>query len=425
MSQRTSVFETFATVLAVSVAAACSPVVDNLHHDGGSSDAPSIGPIKVTAYDLVGLGGPLANAPIVFIDADGTTTTIATDVNGAASATLHQGASATIVNVGTSMTRMDTLTELSPGDNIVFGAPIPSSTSTGMFTVTFTVVTGATSYRVVTPCGVNTATTSPAAISVTAGCTATAAEVLVIAINSSGAPISFVDKTGVAVAAGGTLTMPTTYTAAGSVALSYSNLTGISSISASRAVPGLSGFNSSLTITTAGSTASGTLPLITATTAIESSRFTSATAPTQTQGVAALVDGTTASESLDAAATLLPWVIDASYDIAGRVGTVTTLPADASSATIDVFAFAITWTTTSRSSTWNLFSPRIGSVTYPTLPAALASNGPSATDIVKVTAGAFDSSAFTGWNAVHDDLFTKVGGAPATIGTTIRQTSGP
>ncbi|HUS33031.1 MAG TPA: hypothetical protein VMZ53_31230 [Kofleriaceae bacterium] len=248
------------------------------------------------------------------------------------------------------------------------------------FTVNYTAATGAQGYTVYTACGAtDVGTTLAPQVVMLAGCTPATSTVVVVARGGGGAPISYAQKTDVAVTAGGNTTITDSWHAMDTLAVTYSNpTTRVTDIVAERYVPYIRtppiAMGTGMTMNMATSSSA---------TAFMKTRVRCPTgaAPdclsnnigSVSQTITERVDGTLASYSLDVGANLLPWVT-ATY----TPGTTTIDVSVTGTGAIDLFEANLRYagaTGSPRGSTiytWRVFGPIAQSVTFPTLPSTIA-----------------------------------------------------
>lgn len=110
---------------------------DSVVYDADTTpDVAVPGMVTVTVLDPNNNGAPLANTPVVFLNADGTlVASVKSNGQGVASATMVAGGSVTAVTPRGTATQIMTSLDVAPGDEITLGIPSRDSASLGNFTV--------------------------------------------------------------------------------------------------------------------------------------------------------------------------------------------------------------------------------------------------------------------------------------------------
>jgi hypothetical protein len=420
--------------LAIALLVACGSTSDTRHLPDAPPPPPMVdaaphGGVTVTVLDPNGgTGLPSPGLPIVFFDPDGSVVVSElTGLDGKARADVKPGASFVVIVNNGGFTLLYAVQALQPGDDIVFGQPASDNTVAGTFTVNFTTVANATSYQVYGPCGQTSVTASPAVLQISNFCKpATTMELQVHAFNNVGTSLGFVDKTGVAFVAGGSVAMPTTYTAYSAINATYTNATGISGIFLSRQAPGPGGFSSSSS--SSGSPLPSTVVMpsfsgpATSVAVMQSQINTPANATGQ---VSTGVAGNATSYMLDLTANLLPWFDTPTFDVATRQlarPTITTgTTTDAPDLVLTFLSYNKMTSTTSHTVEWEIFGPTTAAFTLPSIPADLGDLNAAAGDTTSfVQAAMFEADSLAGWNAVRPNIFVSINGGQVLPGGTGR-----
>jgi hypothetical protein len=399
-------------------------------------DATTRGTVNVTVLDPSHSGVPAVGASVVFFDPDGSLVKRAsTDTSGKASADLLPGGSVTSIALQTGQYEIQTLFAVQPGDDVTLGQK--NDPAIGNFTVSFPPFTTATpaSYTIGGPCGVISVFPPPAGgpppttatLSFSAGCMTDPMEIIVQANDANSAPLGILDKTGVAFMLNGQTNINGSYQAPRSFTGSYTNLNPIiTNLSMRRRVPDLNGLAVLASIAPPAATQVLSLTGAVGTSAVIET--TASTAARSTQTVRQVVSGTASSYGLDVGATLLPWIAVPKLDLTAGKVVIATDTTGTTNATPDLVEAVMTFgridavTGAQTTFTWTLFTPVLGDITLPSLPAEVSNVMPTASDTVRLIAGALELDAVAGYDAVRKDVLGILGQytGSRTMGATYR-----
>jgi hypothetical protein len=412
--------------IALALLAACGSHSAASDAAGCPCDAPGDAPPPpglVTVQVVDHKGAPLAGEPVVFIDADTTTTAKTTDATGAATQLVSAGASVTVVHViieptPPNITTLTTVTQLVPGDSITLDAdaflthstPL-DTTPAGTFTVSYPGYAGAASYSIYDPCGVTASSTTTKLLALAAGCATSPMNLVVVATSSGGTALAWTQKAGVTFASGGSTTITDSWHALGQITASYTNPTaGVANIELDRYTPTMRGARAFQSADTNGATTAIAISAPLATGAVmqailDPCRSGDPLCNNATrQIVSQAVDGTQTTYALDVSAQLLPWLGNPVFAPA----TTTLSIAITGSQPVDVFAVDMLYV---RNNTdpylWRLFAPApLPSLQFPTLPAGVTDATIKPTDKMSTThAYACESDAIAGYRAAIADPY--------------------
>jgi hypothetical protein len=159
-------------------------------------DARVRGPVTVDVRSMNQDGLPEVEAPVVFVDIDGTVTRTATDADGRASAEVAPGASVTVVWPRGAGARLVTILAIVPGDELFVGTRASlGEDRTGRTTVTLAPQAGLAANVAYTTCG-SVQSQEPQSTTVETGwfafCEQSDDDFLVMAYDEGGAVDSFV-----------------------------------------------------------------------------------------------------------------------------------------------------------------------------------------------------------------------------------------
>ena len=330
-------------------------------------DAPVRGIVTIHVRDSTGTL-PLAPSPVVFVDTDGTTTTVMTDPSGTVTGNVFAGANATaIYTESTTVFELQTVFGIAPGDDITLGTTALDQTPAGTFTINFTADPGATSYTVVHPCGpITTMSTSPV-VNLFNYCAHPAMDLVVVSLAANGQPMHFVEKSGVAFTDGGSTTMPASWQPLVAFSATYTNIgADVSEVRLNRSVPDKNGYFLSGTGPPSGSPRTLELNGPTAITSVLQTQLLASTGAYQV--VTAGVDGTAATYALDVGASELGWLGTPALDFTAEKITVPVTGSNAG----DGFEVILNYDNlASTFYSWNLYAPTAGDIQLPAIPLAL------------------------------------------------------
>jgi hypothetical protein len=355
----------------------------------GVGDAMDRGLVSVTVNSSVRLTR-LENAPVVFIEPDGTTTRVMTDVMGHAEATVKPGTSVTVVFE--EKRGIATILGARPGDQLVFGrGRLIDGTS---FDLTFTAFSGdADTYYVSTP---------GLAHQVSPGTTHVTLDLCSDSItNANLLVVAYKDFVPVAtVAARSRLTtarsQSRTLDAMSSLVLDYSSVPQFQSVYAGY-VDMPEHYN--LGTNANAPTYDVTFPVpSTASSAYVQTSFS------RTRGHQEILEplptGAT-SYQLNVGAALQPWLSEISYTKATRTVAVQGIGGQS----FDVVAYGVAFGLPSSSTWWTVFSPDLNGVVLPTLPADL---DPTTTPVVGVNVETYEVPMLNGWDEVRPQVYPLI-----------------
>ncbi|NVB82664.1 MAG: hypothetical protein HOV81_30080 [Kofleriaceae bacterium] len=401
------------------------------------ADANLVGNVVVHAVDKTGAAVP--GLHVVFIDSDGTTIDQVTNAQGTAQASVHPGASATVIRERNTLGAysMTTVQALVPGDDITIDtAPgsaaatddamsnrvVPlNTTAAGNMTFTYPAYSGAAKYIVFTPCGrTDVGTSRSPSLAFQAGCVKSPFDVLVVAASSGDVPLAWATKSGITFAAKATAAITDTWHAPESFAATYTNVTNrVTSIEMNRFVPYVRGIAQQVATgtTTGGDTTISTTKATKGLTTLIKSRIlcaegtgagcVSSSSGTAQQTINEVIDGNAAAYSLDVGANLLPWV-SASYVPETKTIAVTLT----GTGTVDLFEANLRYTRNNAVIyTWRVFGPTPGDVTFPTLPATIPGDptvrSTDAQGVYQVYL--CESTALSGYRAAIKNVYESLG----------------
>ena len=395
--------------------AACSPVVAHTpdgHTVDSSPDAPSHGMVTVKVYDTGNPGAVVVGMPVAFVEADGSQIgQPVTDAQGIASADVHPGASASVVQVNGTRTQISTLFGLQPGDNVILGPSTPPSTQVGTFSVSFPTYSGATNYQVYGPCGYNTSATSPVVLTMYSDCKLDTMDITVVPVDASSVGLAYLTKTGVAFVASGTTSVTGSYSGMSAFAVNLTNLNAnITNASVTRYVPDNYGFSNGAS----GTPTNGTLSVSTPGPAGASALVTtSLSTGTSSQEVFQSIAGNVQTYGLDAGQTLLPWLTTPALDIANHKVTFSTDTTGTTNDTPDVVFTEISYSRTVGTATQNYSWLAVGAtatdMTLPLLPVTVGDVMPKTTDSLSgVIVAEVEADTLNGFGDVRLDIYKKI-----------------
>ena len=404
-------------------AAACGKV--SAVGDGGNGidantgpDADAHGVVTVTVLNTDQSGTPVQGVPVVFFDPDGTMVGKSdTDASGKASATVLPGANVTVVWPKSSTSyQIGTVYAIKPGDNLVVGFRNPAATDVATFQVTYDQYSGATSYQIFGPCGTADASN---VLHFQAGCKTDPFDLYVIAYDASGNPIAFNAKNGQSLAAGTVHLTSTSWSFVNQFTASYTNIPAqVTNISADHVAGFPGGFDAG---NSAAPTSTSLSLAMTAPTpgtyAWVSSNITGAAGSQQV--VRQRIAGAASSAGMDVTATILPWLSNATFDVASQSFAVTAT----GTGTYDVYLADVQYQRPSGSTSidyeWIVLGPTIGTITLPNLPSDVGGVNPLSTDTIgSPIALAIDDDG-DGWDSVRDHVFDEF--RSAILGTSTSQ----
>ncbi len=330
-------------------------------------DAAERGIVTIHVRDGTGTL-PLAPSPVVFVDTDGTMTTVMTDESGTVTGNVFAGANATsIYTESPTEFQLQTVFGIAPGDDITLGSTALDQTPAGSFTINFTADSGATSYSVVHPCAsITTMSTSPV-VNLFNYCAHPSMDLIVISLAANGQPMHFVEQSGVAFTDGGSTTMPVTWQPLVAFSANYTDIgADVSGLGLNRSVPDKNGYFLSGTGPPSGSPRTLQLNGPTAVTSVLQTQLSASTGAYQV--ITAGVDGTATTYALDVGASELGWLGTPTLDIAAEKVTV---PVTGSAAG-DGFELILDYDNLANTLySWNLYAPTAGDIQLPAIPLAL------------------------------------------------------
>ncbi len=413
--------------------------------DAGIDAPPVRGDVTVHVVDKT--GAAQAGAHVVFVDIDASVDDTPTDAAGDSTASVFSGASVTALHTTPGgVNCITTVTQVAPGDVITLDVDafekrtVPlDTTSAGTFTVGFPSYAGANHYMIYTPCGgTSTTKTSNNSVTLEAGCVATTMDVLVVAVNSSNAALAFVDQSGVAFTAGGSVTLAGTWATLPTITATYTNASpSVQNVQLARVTPDTRGAIAPPppTVLDADVTGASTMLQVAAPAPAAAMMQTLAwpcanadVACKQTnsawQTITQAVDGTQTAYALDVGAQLLPWL---GYPVWMKASpTLVHVPVTGSGA-IDLFETDMQYV---RNNTtiyiWRVFAPTAGDVHFPQLPASVPGDPtPKTADTMSVThAYACESDAITGYRAAVANVYDALGTCESVTDPTTKRFAG-
>ncbi len=404
------------------VAAACGKVQSLADANGSGSnidantgpDANPRGTVKVTVFDPSGTGANPTGIPVVFIDPNGSlVANVPTDSNGKAQADVLPGASVTAVFAPDATDYvMDVVLGVKPGDDIVI-QDTPSQATTGTFTVSFPSLANATTYYAYGPCGGSPSSTGgPAALTFQAYCTVSPMTVGVVAYNSSGQVIGYIEQANLTFTDGGSTTIPGSWGNQISMTASATNVPAdVTNVAFYRTVRYPSGFGTSM-----GSAAPSN-SMVTISSAVPASNKavmqTTLRKNATMQFIYQPVDGGSTSYSVDAGANELPWLAQPSMDV--TTATITNNvsgPAPPSGFIYyvgDGYQRSVGGTATNYR--WTIVTGSTDPITLPKMPAAVGDVNPKPGDTVSLFNGVaflLASDAIPDWDHARNHAFEAV-----------------
>jgi hypothetical protein len=392
----------------------------------GAPDAPAKGPVQVTVYDPNNTAVPEVGVPVVFIEADGTVVgRPVTDTAGIATSEVHANATVTGVIPGTNgnETVMMTVTDVQPGDHIILGNSITSTSGSSTFTVSFPAYSGATGYYVVGPCSYTSTTALSIALNIYDYCKQSTMDILIIPYNAQALPIAYLEKPNVAYTPGGSTSVSGTYLLPGTFTAQYTNIdASITALNYTRYTPALEGYGTGAS----GTPANGMLTLSgQAFNAQSSTVQTRVSRGNNIQIVVQNMAGNATSYSMDGAATLLPWVGPVTPDFANHKLAVTVDTTGTSNDPLDLSYMMFNYSRTNGSAgtlpfRWYVLGHAAGDVTLPQLPIEVGDVMPQTTDTMgQVFVVLLESSSLT-WDMVRAAPFDVISGLQTVPDTTTR-----
>ncbi len=391
--------------------------------DGPGIDAPPDAAERgiVTIHVRDGTGTlPLAPSPVVFVDTDGTMTTVMTDAGGTVTGNVFAGANATAIYTESDTEfQLQTVFGIAPGDDITLGTSSLDQTPAGTFTINFTADTGATSYSVVYPCGSITTMSTAPVVNLSNYCAHPAMDLVVVSLAANGQPMHFVEQSGVAFSDGGATTMPATWQPLVAFSATYSDIgADVSDVRLNRSVPDKNGYFLSGTGPPSGSPRTLQLDGPTAVTSVLQTQLVASTGAYQV--VTAGVDGTATTYALDVGASELGWLGTPTLDIATEKVTVPVTGSPAG----DGFELILDYDNLAGTLySWNLYAPTAGDIQLPAIPLALGDYLPKTGYNVSALVGRLlETTALDGnkaFRADPSDAFPQLTASPA-VGTVLR-----
>lgn len=363
--------------------------VDTVDGSDASVDAPNQGLVSVTVNSPVKLGR-LADAPVVFINPDGTMTRAMTDASGQAFATVTEGASVTVKfeeNRG-----LATILDVKPGDQLVFGAGRGVNLSTTA--VTFTAFEGdVDAYQLFSPCmqrPVSPGTTQlPDTICLGP---LSNVELLVVAYKDY-VPVAYARAQGVDLT-GGAVTIPNTWSSFTELVLNYSNVPSSYSISGNY-------FDSPGYFGGGGSTNPPAHDLTVRAPAIAQGGYV-ATIITKdsygSQSISQPLPAGATSYQLDISSVTQPWLTQLSFTPSTRTFAVQ----NGGGVALDFVTYKAAYGHVTNALTWSVFSPRLDGVVFPVLPPDL---DPTWAELLGISVSTTEVEMLSGWDAVRPNLY--------------------
>lgn len=390
--------------------------------DAPVPDVPFVkGTVKVTVTNASVAQCDTAQLHVVFVDVDQSMTDVIADAQGKAQADVFPGASATAVCIRASGTTIaTTVLDVEPGDDLTLdgayffnGTKTADQTAAGSMKISFPAASGASGYTVETPCGeVGTTQTNNVALPMKAGCELATMDLVVTT------PTQWTEAANVPFANNGSVTVTDTWHAMAPITSSYTNAPAFCADSANpdypcdvqlaRYVPELHGHRTTgMTALTASGSIAVTSP--TSSAAIMQSRLENMGPAYQV--FTDVVDGAQTSYAIDFGAKALPWMCLGKPQCPTFSGTAASLTIPVTgTATYDLFYADVEYVRGQQIFWWRVFGPTAGDVTYPPLPAAIASIRPTSADHQSVThARICESDALAGWRAARQNPFDSLG----------------
>jgi hypothetical protein len=423
---------------------------DGPTHDGPTTDATPDGSpdasidapfvrgtvhVQVTNASSTAASCEVTQLHVVFDDVDGTITDIVADTGGNAHADVFPGASVTAVCERTSGTfSMVTVQDIEPGDAIVLdaarfltGTQPADTTAAGTYKISYPAYSSAAGYTIYYPCGsvgAGKTQTTNISLAMQAGCVLSTMDLVVVASSNTGAQLAWTHVSNVTFTNNGSTTITDTWHPLVSVAASYANPPAFCADTAnpdypcdvqlSRYVPDMRGFRPVMPQMTsiAGSTAMITTPAAPgAATAVLQTRLENNGPASQV--FTDVVDGTAGTYSIDFGAKTLPWMCQGLPQCPSFSGTNATLTIPVNgTGSYDLFETDVTYSRGPAFTTiyvWRIFGPTAGDVTFPLLPASVATVRPINTDRQSVTHSRIcESDALAGWRAARQNPFDSL-----------------
>jgi len=408
------------SALLASVTTACggsSPITqpDATPSDGPSHDAIGRrGSVSVTVNDLTALA-VMANALVAFIDPDGTTTIAHTNASGHASALVAEGAS---VTVKYSDRDLQTILDVQPGDDLVFGAghSIPAPT----VTISFTPLAEPTlDYFLFSSCtgGIPLPAGGGPIDLVHCDGSLTDADVYVLAtrrVADVSTAVASLLQQHVDLTADKPIMMPDAWVPADSLEVSYTNPIDIDEIITE--VDDRDHFAASQSATKPTWTTTVAIPstgsdrrLRTIVSAPRSLSLSSSSPRTSADvDIAQILDDhldlTAATYTADVMARLRPWLSSITYDPATRMVSTTT---EANAALdVDAVQYQLYFgTDVPDAPRWSIYAPTIASFVVPAVPDSFFA-GATIGMAASVDAAVYETPALVGWDVVRPKLYT-------------------
>jgi hypothetical protein len=367
-------------------------------------DASVVGTVTVTVLDTKGSGTPVVNAPVVFLNADGSLVSDThSDGNGVASAEMLAGGSvSTVVPNGTDFQVLTSLGVV-PGDHILLGSAARDNASTGMFTVTNipTVSSGYTA-TVYGPCG-NTrvaAGATTASMNIYNYCKDSSTDLLIV--EASGTTTYSILRPGIIFRGGGTESLAgSTWVFDSPMTASVTNLPGdLTAGQMARRTSASNGYDSAtdLPVGQMSAALSVSSPQATSAYMILSMSKTQAASVQQVEKIA----GQSHSYGVDASA-LLPWIAAVAADLTtGKITWTQAVPGGG-----DIMAVELQYVRGTTRYDWIVFgAPDQTSLTLPTLPSDVGGVNPTGTDTAKgANVYRVDLASVTGYAALREHPF--------------------
>ncbi len=389
--------------------------------DAPVPDVPFVkGTVRVTVTNASVAQCDPAQLHVVFVDVDQSMTDVIADAQGKAQADVFPGASATAVCIRASGTTIaTTVLDVEPGDDLTLdgayffnGTKTADQTAAGSMKISFP-ANGSNSYTIETPCGAagSGSATTNVAMPMKAGCQLATMDLVVTT------QTQWTEAANVAFANNGSVTVTDTWHAMAPITASYANAPAFCADTASsdypcdvqltRYVPELHGHRTTgMTSLTSSGSVMVTSP--SSSSAIMQSRLENMGPAYQV--FTDVVDGTQSSYAIDFAAKALPWMCLGKPQCPTFSGTDAnlTIPVTGTGA-YDLFYADVEYVRGQQIFWWRVFGPTAGDVTYPPLPAAIASIRPTSADHQSVThARICESDAFNGWRAARQNPFDSL-----------------
>lgn len=358
-----------------------------------ASDAVPLDVVTVTVNSRTDLGVVIPNAPVVFIDPDQTVTYAHTDGTGTAQASVHPGASVTVIYAPDTVEYM-TVLDVQPGDHLVFGGG--GFVNIAPMTVTFTAYSDpSATYLFQCACGPKVVTPGTT--------TLTYSDCLAPTVNTDAYVVASVGGTVVATASlhdidlSLPIVLPEVWAPAATLQVSY---TGAPGRITSTFLDAPQGFLLQTSLDTSPYEATLKVP-VDGVKQFVRTNFEIGSAPESIWEK--LAPGAT-TYHLDFSSHVLPAISGVTYDRASRTVSTQSTPVLPNSLVV----YAVTWGDSTNPYTWEILTHTLAPATFPTLPPDLEDlamyAGGSPTMLIVAT------PALTDWDQVRANMTELLNG---------------